>query len=54
MKFNLDIYTNFDVDVWSCGVMLYVFLFGTLPFHDENIPNPFKKIKVISNFQTER
>lgn len=33
--------------MWSCGVTLYALLCGTLPFDDENIPNLFKKIKVI-------
>ncbi|VVB09245.1 unnamed protein product [Arabis nemorensis] len=38
-------YAGPEVDIWSCGVILYALLCGRLPFDDENIPNLFNKIK---------
>lgn len=38
-------YAGPEVDIWSCGVILYALLCGSLPFDDEHVPNLFRKIK---------
>ena len=32
------------VDLWSCGVVLFVLMAGYLPFHDQNVMAMYKKI----------
>ncbi|KAI3914932.1 hypothetical protein MKX01_018101 [Papaver californicum] len=37
-------YDAAKVDIWSCGVILFVLMAGYLPFHDQNILSMYKKI----------
>ncbi|KAK6133524.1 LOW QUALITY PROTEIN: hypothetical protein DH2020_032738 [Rehmannia glutinosa] len=37
-------YDAAKVDIWSCGVILFVLMAGYLPFHDQNVMAMYKKI----------
>ena len=37
-------YNGTNVDIWSCGVILFALLSGYLPFEDPNTSNLYKKI----------
>lgn len=40
-----ELYAGPEVDVWSCGVILYSITCGKLPFEDVNVASLFHKIK---------
>ena len=33
------------IDLWACGITLYMFLYGTVPFHAATIPDIYEKIQ---------
>lgn len=39
-------YEGAPADLWSCGIILYVFLAGSLPFNDSNLSTLYQKMHV--------
>lgn len=39
-------YSGASADVWSCGVILYALVSGSLPFHDEVIETLLRKVRL--------
>ena len=37
-------YKGLEVDIWSCGVIMFAMICGYLPFEDPNTANLYKKI----------
>ncbi|ONK69040.1 uncharacterized protein A4U43_C05F18660 [Asparagus officinalis] len=37
-------YDGAKVDIWSCGIILFVLMAGYLPFHDQNVMAMYRKI----------
>jgi 5'-AMP-activated protein kinase catalytic alpha subunit len=44
-------YNGTNVDIWSCGVILFALICGYLPFEDPNTSNLYKKI-LSADYQT--
>jgi 5'-AMP-activated protein kinase catalytic alpha subunit len=38
-------YGGAELDIWSCGIILYAMVCGTLPFDSDQLPQLFIKIK---------
>lgn len=46
-------YHGTNVDIWSCGVILFALICGYLPFEDPNTSNLYKKI-LSADFQVPK
>ena len=47
------LYNGLEVDIWSCGIIMYALICGYLPFEDQNTKVLYQKI-LLGEFEIPR